>query len=62
MNRIFLLFVIAAIAVVAPLQAEETLPLKSVNKANEVIDAALAAHGGADVMSPVPKLSMTPGR
>ena len=51
MNRIFLLFVIAAIAVVAPLQAEETLPLKSVNKANEVIDAALAAHGGADKLA-----------
>jgi len=50
-NRIFLLFVITAIAVVAPLQAEETLPLKSVNKANEVIDAALAAHGGADKLA-----------
>jgi len=28
--------------------SEETLPLKSVNKANEVIDAALEAHGGAE--------------
>jgi glyoxylase-like metal-dependent hydrolase (beta-lactamase superfamily II) len=37
--------------IAAPLQAEETLPLKSVNKANEVIDAALAAHGGADKLA-----------
>ncbi len=31
--------------------AEDTLPLKSVNKANEVIDAALEAHGGAERLS-----------
>lgn len=48
MNRNMILSVVAALFVAAPLQAEETLPLKSVNKANEVIDAALAAHGGAD--------------
>jgi glyoxylase-like metal-dependent hydrolase (beta-lactamase superfamily II) len=47
-NRILLSAAIALIVVVAPLQAEETLPLKSVNKANQVIDAALNAHGGAD--------------
>lgn len=29
----------------------ESLPLKSVNRANEVIDAALEAHGGAEALS-----------
>lgn len=29
----------------------ESLPLQSVNKANEVIDAALEAHGGAEALS-----------
>ena len=28
--------------------AEDTLPLKAVNRANEVIDAALEAYGGAE--------------
>ena len=28
--------------------AEETLPLNAVNRANEVIDAALEAYGGAE--------------
>lgn len=28
--------------------AEDTLPLKAVNRANEVIDAALVAYGGAE--------------
>ena len=28
----------------------ESLPLKSVNKANEVIDAAIEAHGGAEAL------------
>ena len=31
--------------------AEETLPLQAVNRANEVIDAALEAYGGADVIA-----------
>ena len=48
MNRSIILSVAAAVLMAASLQAEETLPLKSVNKANEVIDAALEAHGGAD--------------
>ena len=48
MNRIIVLSAVASLFVAASLQAEETLPLKSVNKANEVIDAALEAHGGAD--------------
>jgi len=47
-NRIIMLSAVASLFMAASLQAEETLPLKSVNKANEVIDAALEAHGGAD--------------
>jgi glyoxylase-like metal-dependent hydrolase (beta-lactamase superfamily II) len=35
----------------ASLQATETLPLKSVNKANDIIDAALQAHGGAEKLA-----------
>ncbi len=31
--------------------AEETLPLKAVNRANEVIDAALEAYGGAEAIT-----------
>ena len=31
--------------------AEETLPLKAVNRAGEVIDAALVAYGGAEAIS-----------
>jgi glyoxylase-like metal-dependent hydrolase (beta-lactamase superfamily II) len=50
-NRKILLSGVAAILAIAPLHAEETLPLKSVNKANEVIDAALAAHGGAEKLA-----------
>jgi glyoxylase-like metal-dependent hydrolase (beta-lactamase superfamily II) len=50
-NRKILLSAVAALVAVAPLHAEETLPLKSVNKANEVIDAALAAHGGAEKLA-----------
>ena len=34
-----------------PLAVGDSLPLTSVNKANEVIDAALEAHGGADTLS-----------
>ncbi len=48
MNRAFLLSALAAVIAAASLHAEETLPLKSVNKANEIIDAALEAHGGAE--------------
>ena len=35
----------------APVSAEETLPLKAVNRANEVIDLALEAYGGADTIA-----------
>ena len=31
--------------------AEETLPLKAVNRASEVIDAALEAYGGAETIA-----------
>ena len=31
--------------------ADETLPLRSVNQANAVIDAALEAHGGAETLA-----------
>ena len=31
--------------------AEETLPLKAVNRAGEVIDAALEAYGGAEAIT-----------
>ena len=34
----------------APLWAE-SLPLKSMNKAGEVIDAAIEAHGGAEALA-----------
>jgi len=33
------------------LSAEESLPLKAVNHANEVIDAALEAYGGAETIA-----------
>lgn len=47
---------LTAIAMLAGLLAcpftyAESLPLKSVNRANEVIDAALEAHGGAETLS-----------
>ena len=51
MNRSIILPVVAVLLAVTALHAEDTLPLKSVNKANEVIDAALIAHGGADKLS-----------
>jgi len=50
-NRVIVLSAVAALIAAATLQAEETLPLKSVNKANEIIDAALEAHGGAEKLA-----------
>jgi len=50
-NRITQLSAVAALVAAVTLQAEETLPLKAVNKANEIIDAALVAHGGADKLA-----------
>ena len=48
MKRHLLTCALAAFVTSTPLIAEDTLPLKSVNKANEIIDAALAAHGAAE--------------
>jgi len=48
LNRTLIFSAFAGMLALTSLQAEDTLPLKSVNMANEVIDAALAAHGGAD--------------
>jgi len=35
----------------SPIFAEDTLPLKAVNRANEVIDAAIEAYGGAEAIT-----------
>ena len=47
MNPIRLAAALAALTVCAA-AAEDTLPMRSVNRANDVIDAAVAAHGGAE--------------
>ena len=45
------LILAAAAALMANITlAAETLPLQSVNKANEVIDAAIEAHGGKEAL------------
>lgn len=49
MKRISIILV-AATLVAGGLNAAETVPLKAVNKANEVIDAAIEAHGGAEAL------------
>lgn len=51
MNRVIIFTAFAAILAAVTLHAEDTLPLKSVNKANEIIDAALEAHGGAEKLA-----------
>ncbi len=45
--------VVAAVALGAAgaLMAADSLPLQAVNKANEVIDAAIEAHGGAEALA-----------
>jgi glyoxylase-like metal-dependent hydrolase (beta-lactamase superfamily II) len=48
-TEIFLPAATALLLVCGSLTAE-SIPLKSVNKANEVIDAAIEAHGGADAL------------
>ncbi|WP_191621128.1 MBL fold metallo-hydrolase [Marinihelvus fidelis] len=40
----------AAMPMAGTVLAEETLPLKSVNKAGEIIDAAIAAYGGEETI------------
>lgn len=53
MNRTLMVSTLLIMVSTTNLNAEESLPLKSVNKANEVIDAALVAHGGAENHSAV---------
>lgn len=45
------LLALAGLFTLAPVLADETLPLRSVNQANAVIDAALEAHGGAEALT-----------
>ena len=45
------LLALAGLLALGPVLAGESLPLRSVNKANAVIDAALEAHGGAEALS-----------
>jgi len=49
-NQFFPVILLVVSAGTSSLQAADTLPLRSVNKANEVIDAALAAHGGEQAL------------
>jgi len=51
------LSILAACLFTTAAGAEETLPLRSVNKANEVIDAAIAAHGGAEKLKALNSLA-----
>ena len=44
------MFTAAALLLANLSLAGESLPLKSVNKANEIIDAAIEAHGGAEAL------------
>jgi glyoxylase-like metal-dependent hydrolase (beta-lactamase superfamily II) len=47
----FTLLALAGLVAFGSVLAEETLPLRSVNQANSVIDAALEAHGGAEKLA-----------
>jgi glyoxylase-like metal-dependent hydrolase (beta-lactamase superfamily II) len=52
MKKSVVLSITASLMLATPLvSAEETLPLQAVNRANEVIDAALEAYGGAEAIS-----------
>ena len=51
MKKVLNLIAVAALTTGMATQADDSLPLQSVNKANEVIDAALEAHGGAERLS-----------
>ena len=50
MNAKTLIIAAAALLLANLSLAGESLPLKSVNKANEIIDAAIEAHGGAEAL------------
>jgi len=52
MKNSIVITVAASLMLATPLvSAEDTLPLNAVNRANEVIDAALEAYGGAEAIS-----------
>jgi len=52
MNKPVFVTIAASLMLVTPfVSAEETLPLKAVNRAGEVIDAALEAYGGAETIA-----------
>ena len=52
MKKLIILSVSAGLLLATPyVSAEETLPLKAVNRAGEVIDAALEAYGGAETIA-----------
>jgi hypothetical protein len=52
MKKSVVVSITAGLMLATPLvSAEESLPLKAVNRANEVIDAALEAYGGAETIS-----------
>lgn len=53
MKRTIVLTTAGAVLLAAGLAVAETVPLKAVNKANEVIDAAIEAHGGAEALGAV---------
>ena len=53
MKRTIVISTAGALLLVAGLATAESVPLKAVNKANEVIDAAIEAHGGADALGGV---------
>ena len=49
MKKPVFVIIAAGFVLATPLvSAEDTLPLKAVNRAGEVIDAALEAYGGAE--------------
>lgn len=50
MKRKIILLAAAAALSAGSVPAADSVPLKAVNKANEVIDAAIEAHGGADAL------------
>ncbi len=52
MKNLVVSAITASLLLVSPyLTAEDTLPLNAVNRANEVIDAALEAYGGAEAIA-----------
>lgn len=50
MKSTITLFAAAALVAGGVAVADESVPLKAVNKANEIIDAAIEAHGGAEAL------------